>query len=229
MTTTPIADDFAAIAAAMRGTTPPDTAGDDAQLIAACRAFIAADRAVHTCVGDIPEALFETYYEPLERLTALPARTAEGLRAKAEAARVAFASVAATGDGHREELAALAALHDVAGAADGLAPAGSAQQATLEDHDTQLLRLCSELAEVYEPLRQWDADEIKLSEDQAYALCARRHAAFDAIEPIRPHTAAGLRAKAVALQSYIDCTEGFDSEEARRFTLVFAADVIAMG
>src|ERR1700722_12973229 len=63
----------------------PEATGDDAELIIRlCHAFIAADAAVNAfCGGDIPDELWVNYYQPLERLTVLPARTPEGRRLKA--------------------------------------------------------------------------------------------------------------------------------------------------
>jgi hypothetical protein len=100
----------------------PEATGDDAELIRLCHAFIAADAAVNAfCGGDIPDELWVNYYQPLERLTVLPARTPEGRRLKARAAYVAIADVSVadcwTSGMHREELAALSALRDLAGSA----------------------------------------------------------------------------------------------------------------
>jgi hypothetical protein len=65
--------------------------------------------------------LWANYCEPLERLTVLPARTPEGRRLKAQAAYGAIADVSVadcwTNGMHREELAALSALRDLAGRA----------------------------------------------------------------------------------------------------------------
>jgi hypothetical protein len=99
-----------------------EATGDDAELIRLCHAFIAADAAVNAfCGGDIPDELWVNYYQPLERLTVLPARTPEGRRLKARAAYVAIADVSVadcwTSGMHREELAALSALRDLAGSA----------------------------------------------------------------------------------------------------------------
>jgi hypothetical protein len=72
----------------------PEATGDDAELMRLCRAFIAADAAVNAYSGgDIPDELWTNYYEPLERLTVLRARTPEGRRLKAQAAYVAIADV----------------------------------------------------------------------------------------------------------------------------------------
>ena len=118
MNTTPIATDFAAIAAAMQRTTP---ATGDAELIRLCHAFIAADAELKAWSGaeDVPDKLLANYYAALERLTSLPARSPEGLRIKAEAAYIAIADEYAShtwdNSGYREELAALSVLRDLTG------------------------------------------------------------------------------------------------------------------
>ena len=111
----------AAAMTASRAATPEAT-GDDAELIRLCHAFIAADAAVNAFHGgDIPDELWVNYYQPLERLTILPARTPEGRRLKVEAAYVAIADVSVddrwTNGMHREELAALSVLRDLTGRA----------------------------------------------------------------------------------------------------------------
>lgn len=94
---------------------------DDAELIEACHAFLAADAALKSCTADkIPAKLFANYYRQLARLTALPARTEDGLKLKAKAAGAAISEVASQEwlrGGHREELAVLSALRDMAGGA----------------------------------------------------------------------------------------------------------------
>lgn len=85
----------------------------DADLLAACDAFHAADAAFRAAPDDADIDL-RPFYSALERLTDLPARTAAGRMAKARAAYAALCSVRGV-DTPREELAALAALADVVG------------------------------------------------------------------------------------------------------------------
>jgi len=94
---------------------PAPHAGDDAELIAACQAFLDADRAVAAWdwARDDDGPDWDPYYEALERLIALPARTPAGLRAKAEAAHAAMASVADEFEGRREEMAGFSVLADL--------------------------------------------------------------------------------------------------------------------
>jgi hypothetical protein len=91
------------------------TSNPGAELIAACEAVLAADAYVFG--PDISQedldAAWPEYYEPLEKLTALPAATDAG-RKKAVAAYRAIASAGCLG---REEEAALSALADFVGVA----------------------------------------------------------------------------------------------------------------
>ncbi len=107
--------------------------------------------------------------------------------------------------------------------------AANMQQATVQSSDTELLRLCADFAELERTRLRWDAGEIGLSEDQAPILVGKWHAAVDDILPIRPHTNAGLRAKAMALQSCIDGTMGSGGDKAQRFALALTADLLAEG
>ena len=87
----------------------------DADLIAACGAFHAADAAIRAAPDDADPDL-APFYSALERLTDLPARTPAGRIAKA---RAAYAAMLSAGDDGwpSEELAAMAALADVVGEA----------------------------------------------------------------------------------------------------------------
>ena len=110
----------AATIAAARAVTPEATGDDETDPL--CHAFIAADAAVNAFHGgDIPDELWVNYYQPLERLTVLSARTPEGRRLKAEAAYVAIADLSVadcwTNGMHREELAALSVFRDLTGRA----------------------------------------------------------------------------------------------------------------
>lgn len=97
--------------------------GDDAELIAACGAFMALQERLdagetHDDAGNPGYLtdeergdLIDRQYEALERLTAIRPSTPRGLRAKVEAAYVALAPFAE--DDGREEEAALAVLADL--------------------------------------------------------------------------------------------------------------------
>lgn len=100
------------------------TAGPDAELMAACREFLAMDAEMQRLdktkgkPDGAMDALWDRYYPPLERLTALPARTLEGRRMKADAAYAAISSVVDDDGCHREEMAAMSALRDILGRAE---------------------------------------------------------------------------------------------------------------
>jgi hypothetical protein len=90
----------------------------DAELIAACQAFLDADAVAYApdVADDVTDAAWESYYRALERLTELRAVTPAGRRIKVQAAWRALASIASGDDAHdleREELAALSALTDL--------------------------------------------------------------------------------------------------------------------
>lgn len=87
--------------------------GADAELLAAYQAFLDADRALTACdrTKEDDGPILDRYYEALERLTDLQPRTPAGLRAKAEAAHAAMASVA--NELQREEMAGFSVLADL--------------------------------------------------------------------------------------------------------------------
>jgi hypothetical protein len=108
-------------------TPPPPTAAPhpDAELLAACREFLDAEKDMRAAFPDdggddddeeeeeedAHKALFARWYDGLARVTALRATTAEGIRAKAEAAHAAMMSV--KGELQSEESAGLAVLADI--------------------------------------------------------------------------------------------------------------------
>ena len=114
-------------------------------------------------------------------------------------------------------------------ATDFAAIAAAMQQTTLENFDAELLGSCADLADLQKTRLQWDAGEIELSEDQSAALVGKWLAAVKDIEPRRPQTHEGLRAKAVALQTCIDGTMGSDGDQVQSFARALAADVLAAG
>ena len=111
----------AAIATAAHGASvaSPGGAGDDAELIAVCQDFHAADAVVAALDASdaeddaIAEPVHERWYSALERLTAIQAQTPAGTNAKAHAAYVALKSTEPGMGLQREEAAALAALADL--------------------------------------------------------------------------------------------------------------------
>lgn len=103
-------------ASASRRVAAAPTPNPDAELLRACREFMAITaRLAGDITDDEMSAAWVPYYEELARITAARARTPAGVRAKAEAAHAAMLSVLE--DHQREELAGLSALADAAGRA----------------------------------------------------------------------------------------------------------------
>lgn len=111
------------LATAARGAPIAEAGGGDAELIAACHAFlnaeaeVQADNASDDDSDDATAEASDHWYAALERLTALPALTPAGMRLKARAAHIALLSTEGPGGLQREETAALSALFDMIGRA----------------------------------------------------------------------------------------------------------------
>lgn len=108
--------------AALAGLLAPAAAraasADDAELLELCRQFFAVHRVIDAWNAgevdwDTGEAAHVHWGELLAKLTKVPARTPEGLRAKAHAALVAMETLDDEETGYVEEAAAMAALADL--------------------------------------------------------------------------------------------------------------------
>ncbi len=102
---------------------PPIPAPDpDAELVAICAEFVAADADLRASDAasfeddEVSGAINRRWYGALDRLTPIQARTQAGRRAKADAAYLALKSTGIHGD-QREETLALAALAELTGRA----------------------------------------------------------------------------------------------------------------
>ena len=113
----------ATVATTAHGAPIAEPSGGDAELLTACRDFLAADCRVKESDAEDWEddatvkTINDAWYNALERLTALPARTVVGMQAKADAAYLALASALYLDmkSMEREEWAALSVLADLTG------------------------------------------------------------------------------------------------------------------
>jgi hypothetical protein len=189
------------IATAARATpvASPDGAGDDAELIAACRDFHAAEADRQALEASdmeddaISDPIDKRWYAALERLTAIRAQTAAGIYAKAGAAHVALESTVGPDGLEREEDAALAALADLVGHGRGISPATTTTTAH-GTPDAVLIALCAEFDECQ---RQLEAlYEVHPEDDPPgeFTLVQRQFELSRRIRGMRVHSADGILA-----------------------------------
>ncbi len=198
-------------------TISPPEPHPDAELLAECERFLAADReliVLDRTTGDHDYGeILGRYYAALGRLTELQPRTRAGLLAKAKAAHAAVASVA--NELEREEMAAFSVLTDL------LAGAGAGP-----DDDAELLSLCAAFQETHQ--RQLSlAREESISDEQFNAVTGEWWDLLHRITDTPARTPEGCAAKAAMMEPVLRNTPGLDAlEPADRFALGLARDVL---